>query len=261
MPASAAPGGRPLAVCLHYLGGSARSWDALAASLPGLAWLALDLPGFGDAAGQPGASVAGMADAVAAALRGRPSSPWMLVGHSMGAKVACALARRAEDGAPGLEGLAGLVLLAGSPPGPEPMDEARRHRMLGWFAGSAAESRAQAEAYVDANVAARLDQEARALAVQDVLRASRHAWAAWLERGSREDWAGRVGVLKTPALLVAGDRDADLGPDAQARLMAPHFADATRRTLPDARHLLPQECTRAVARLIAPQAERMGAAA
>ena len=43
--------------------------------------------------------------------------------HSMGAKVGLAVAWRVEDRE---AGIAGLVLLAGSPPSPEPMEEERR---------------------------------------------------------------------------------------------------------------------------------------
>ena len=75
--------------------------------------LTIDLPGFGGAAAAPGSTVTEMVDAVATQVRDAELASWILVGHSMGAKVSCVLARRAEDGAAGLDGLAGLVLIAG----------------------------------------------------------------------------------------------------------------------------------------------------
>ena len=51
--------------------------------------------------------------------------------------------------------------------------------------------------------------------------------------GRDEAWSRRVGVLRTPALLVAGGDDAAAGPDLQASLVAPHF---TRPRL----HVVPQ---------------------
>jgi pimeloyl-ACP methyl ester carboxylesterase len=210
----------------------------------------IDLPGFGDAAEVTGYSVAEMSDLVAARVRAAAPGAWMLIGHSMGAKVAAVVARRAEDGAAGLGGLVGLVLVAGSPPCPEPMDEARRQTMLGWFGEDRAAHRGQAEGYIEQNSGKPLHPQVRDQAVGDVLRANRAAWVAWLERGSREDWSASVGVLKIPALLVAGTADGDLGPDAQRRLMAPHFATVRLATLPDAGHLMPMEWPDAVARLI-----------
>ena len=246
---------RPTVFCLHFLGGSAGEWAEVVRRLePSLRCVPLDLAGFGDAAQASGYAVAEMADAVAAAIRAARPGRWLLAGHSMGAKVATALARRAEDGESGLGGLAGVVLLAGSPPAPEPIEERLRQDMLGWFAGDADVSRAEAGRYIDANHGGGLHPVVGEQAVAEVLRANPAAWRAWLEAGSREDWSERVGVLRTPALAIAGAADPALGPEAQRRLMAPHFTDFRLVTLPDAGHLLPIERPEMVARLIAAHA-------
>lgn len=238
-------------VYLHFLGGSGRTWAPLIAALgDDVQSLTIDLPGFGDAAGEPGSSVAEVAAAVSAKIRAASPASWMLVGHSMGCKIACVLAREIEDGDSGLAGLAGLVLIAGSPPSPEPMDEDKRQEMLGWFADNDAQSRKQADGFIEANVSAALPPALHEAAVDDVLRADRDRWRAWLTDGSLEDWSDRVGVLQTPALIVAGADDPCLGPDAQAALMAPHFANARLVTMPHAKHLLPLERTREIAALI-----------
>lgn len=243
---------RPLLVCLHWLGGSGRSWDDVAKRLqPEMRVLGIDLPGFGDAAHLPAASVTAMADHVAQVVRTAGAGRWMLAGHSMGAKVALAVARQAEDGAPGLTGLSHLVLLAGSPPAPEPMDEGRRKDMLGWFAGSSETSRAEAQKLIDGSVGAPLDRSGNARVTEDMLRLNREAWVAWLERGSREDWIDRIGILATPALVVAGEKDGDLGPDGQKRLMTRHFAHPEFVVLSGVGHLAPIERPDEVARLIA----------
>ncbi len=228
------------------LGGSARHWHGVIAALgPAYTHCPVDLPGFGDAV--PGAAdVAGMAQAVVRAL---PPGRFVVVGHSMGAKVAAVLAHRAETGDPALADLAGVVTLAGSPPGPEPMDEARREAMLEWAAGGPI-GRAAARSFVEQNTARRLRGDAREVALADVRRCDPAAWTAWLDSGANEDWSGRVGVLQTPALIVAGTEDGDLGPAAQARLMAPHFAHATTATVAGAAHMLPLEQPAAVAALL-----------
>ncbi|WP_158744083.1 alpha/beta fold hydrolase, partial [Acidisphaera sp. L21] len=105
---------RPVLICLHFLGGSARTWDDVARGLGSSAdCICLDLPGFGDAAATPGYTVAAMADDVAAKIRALRPAQWWIAGHSMGAKIALVLARRAQDGELGLAGLMGLVLIAG----------------------------------------------------------------------------------------------------------------------------------------------------
>ncbi len=248
---------RTVLFCLHFLGGSEREWRSVTARLQGaLDCVTIDLDGFGDAADLTGYSVQAMADRVAGIIRARPRPRWLLAGHSMGAKVAAAVARRAEDGEPGLDGLAGLVLLAGSPPSPEPMPELQRQEMLGWFRAEASfkQNQDQAQGYITANVGGALDARTNHQAVEDVLRTDPAAWAAWLESGSREDWSERVGRLRTPTLIIAGDKDAVLGPDAQRAMAARHCADARVVTLPEAGHLLPMECPQEVARLIAEHA-------
>ena len=57
-------------------------------------------------------------------------------------------------------------------------------------------------------------------------------------------------MLQTPALILAGADDEDLGPAAQRRLMAPHFARCRVEVVPGAKHLLPVEQPAVVARLI-----------
>lgn len=242
----------PTLFLLPFLAATGHQWAGVASRLGDVARpVALDLPGFGDARADPGRDIAAMAEAVASVVRAHAPARWAVAGHSMGAKVACALARMAEDGAPGLGGLERIALVAGSPPCPEPMDEALRADMRGWFGGDAAARAARARAYVAGNAAGPLDPAVLDRAAADVARMDPDAWAAWLDGGSREDWAARVGVLDTPALILAGAQDPALGPDAQRRLMAPHFAHGRLEVLEGAGHLLPLERPEAVARLIA----------
>ncbi len=194
---------RPVLFLLHALGGSARAWDGVLARLgAGFEGVAIDLPGFGDATAAADLSVAGMVDHVVDIVRTRAASRWLLVGHSMGGKVATIVAARALAGEAGLFGLAGVVLLAASPPSPEPMDEDRRQKMIGWAANGPLDDVA-ARAFVDGNVGSALAPGADRLAIGDLKRASREAWFAWLARGSREDWSAEVGRLDLPALVSA----------------------------------------------------------
>lgn len=241
----------PTLVFLHFLGGSSRTWAPVMAQLgENIPTITIDLPGFGEAGKAPGSTVGEMVDAVAGRIRAARPASWIAVGHSMGAKVACVLARQVADGAFELGHLAGLVLIAGSPPSPEPMDEEKRREMLGWFEGDAGTDAAQARAFIADNVTEPLSATLQDTAVEDVLRADPVRWRAWLRSGSNEDWADRVGVLQTPALVLAGADDPCLGPKAQADLMAPHFATVRQIDLPGAKHLLPLERAGAVAAVI-----------
>ena len=242
----------PTLVLLPFLAATGHQWAGVASRLGDIArCVTVDLPGFGDARMATDHTVAAMVDAVAAVVAAHAPRRWAVAGHSMGGKVALALARRAEDGDAALAGLERLVLVAASPPCPEPMDETARAALLGRFAGDPAGWADEARGYVAGNAAGPLDPAVLDRAALDVARMNRDAWTAWLERGSREDWAGRVGTLRTPALVLAGERDPALGPDAQRRLVLPHVAAHRLAVLEGAGHLLPLERPGEVARLIA----------
>ncbi|MGI4778555.1 MAG: alpha/beta fold hydrolase [Janthinobacterium lividum] len=242
---------RPVLFMLHALGASARAWNGVAASLgEGFEVVAIDLPGFGAAPVAVDPGVAGMADHVVAVVRARCASRWLLVGHSMGGKIASIVAARALAGESGLFGLAGVVLLAASPPSPEPMEEERRRKMIRWAANGPLDEAAARE-FIDENVGRALAPAADRLALDDLQRASREAWLAWLERGSREDWSGEVGRLDLPALIVVGGADGDLGEDGQRATNAIVYPRASIAVEDGAGHLLPLERPKEVADLIA----------
>lgn len=237
-------------VLLHALGASGGSWSAVVDRLDNrFDCFAPDLPGFGGNADVAETGIAATLDWLAVEIAARAPNEYLLVGHSMGGKFATLLAARAETGEPGLRNLAGVVLLAGSPPTPEPMDESRRAEMVGWFTdGPAGET--DARRFVEANVAAPLPHDLMACAIADVCRSSPAAWIGWLERGAREDWSDHIGRLATPALIVAGAEDGDLGEANQRRLNVPQYAVPRVVVVPHAAHLLPYEQPDIVAGLI-----------
>ena len=244
------PISRPTLFLLHALGMSGREWELVMERLgETFDCIALDLPGFGGAADNPRRTVEEMADWLADAIRSRNPANWMIAGHSMGGKLATLVAARARDGEHGLSGLVGVVLVAASPPAPEPIDEARRAEMIEWWRGGPIQSENAAK-FVDANTAAKLDGPLRDQAIAVVCRSAPDAWIAWLERGSREDWTEFAGQIAVPALIVAGAQDGDLGVEAQHRLNAPHYTDHRVETVAGAAHLIPYEQPAALAHAI-----------
>lgn len=237
-----APGGAPVTLyLLHALGASAGSFDRLSERLSGRVHVeGIDLPGFGSAASSPDATLEQTVDHVIERLTAHPGGPWMLGGHSMGGKIAALVASRILRGDAPLVGLRGMVLLAPSPPRPEPMDEERRERMLSWVADGAI-SEQDAETFIDQNTAEPLDPGAHSLALADLRRTSPTAWRAWLETGSRIDATAEVGTLDLPALVLAGVDDADLGAAAQPGLLASVYPRARFVALDDTGHMIPLE--------------------
>lgn len=232
---------RPTLFCLHALGMSRLEYGPVTDALgDDFEVVALDLPGFGDATTADGVTVDDMVRQVTRQIRRHGATRWLLVGHSMGGKIASIVAARTLAGQGGLFGLAGVVLLAASPPSPEPMSEATREQMVAAAADGPLDAD-KTRAFVDDNVGAPLPAVLDDQALADLHRTSPEAWSAWFDRGSREDRSAEVGTLDLPALIVAGGADGPLGEDAQRRLNGTVYPRATHLTLDGAGHLLPLE--------------------
>ena len=227
-------------LALHYWAGAGHEFDLLRPLLgPAAQLLAPDLPGFGQQAAPAGFdySVGAYADWVAAYLHDQRVADFTLLGHSMGGKIALALAARRPAG------LRGLLLLSPSPPTPEPMTAAARAAALAAYGRPAA-----AEKTFRTITQQPLPAAQHAAVVADNLSSDRAAWDAWLRRGSREDIAGQLGALAVPCRLLVGARDRAITPATQRRCTLPWLPAGTPlAVVPGAGHLLPLEAPAAVA--------------
>ena len=230
--------GRPALVFLHYFGGSGRTWEPVMDALVAAGWrcLAPDLRGFGESPA-PGENwthytVDTMADDILGLIEWLRLERYIVVGHSMGGKVALALASRQPAG------IAGLALVSPSPPTPEPMTDAERARLLAGYDDAAAmkrtlhkiTARPVSEPLFDATIA-------------DNLRASAPAWRAWLEHGSREDISARMSQVKVPLRVAVGAKDQAITGDLVKReiLACVGGSEVPLKSVPGVGHLLPLE--------------------
>ena len=228
-------------LALHYWAGSGREFDALRPLLPPhLQLLAPDMPGFGQQVAPVGFdySVRAYADWVADYLRQQRVGEFTLLGHSMGGKIALALAARQPAG------LRRLLLLAPSPPTPEPMTDADRAAVLASFGNPLAAAETFAK-ITRRPVAAALREQV----IADNLRCSRAAWDAWLQHGSREHMAALMSEIKVPCQMLVGMADAAIAPATQRQCTLPLLPAGTLLTLmPATGHLLPLEIPAAIAK-------------
>ena len=233
--------GAPAVVFLHYFAGSSRSWAPVIDRLsPAHRCIAPDLRGFGRSPPPPdGWTVDAAADDVLALIEAGGVRDYVLVGHSMGGKIALSLAARRPAG------LGGLVLVAPSPPTPEPMEAVARERLLRSHG-----DRGAAEETVRQIAMRALTPEAFERCVEDQLASAPAAWSWWLERGSREDLSSRIGRLPLPALVIASADDPVLPASVAEAEVMPHLAGARVATLDRTGHLMPLEAPDEVAELI-----------
>ncbi len=104
-------GTAPALAFLHYWGGSRRTWRLVLSRLrPDQAFVNYDQRGWGDSANAPGPyDLQRLADVAQSVIAALGYTNYVLVGHSMGGKIAQALAARRPAG------LAGVVLVAPAP--------------------------------------------------------------------------------------------------------------------------------------------------
>lgn len=226
-------------VFLHYWGGSSRTWDGVAGPLRARCrTVAIDQRGWGESdAPAAGYAMADLARDALAVIESLGLTRYVLVGHSMGGKVAQLLAAWQP------RGLAGVVLVAPSPPTPMAVPAEARAAMA-----AAYDSRASVEQVLDAVLtAAPLPATLRERAIADSLRGARPAKLAWTGAGMLEDISAEVGAIAVPVWVIAGERDQVERVDVLRRELLPRIPGARFEVLPAVGHLLPLEAPEALA--------------
>lgn len=230
-------------VFLHYYGGSSRTWKHVVTTLvPDFHTVVIDHRGWGKsdapATGYGLADLSADAEGVIAALKLRR---YVLIGHSMGGKVAQLMAAQRPAG------LAGLILVAPAAPTPMIMPAQAREMLAGAYA-----TQETVEAAIDNVLTAKpLSAADRAQVIEDSLRGAPPAKIAWPRFTSLEDIAARVGNINVPTLVIAGELDRVDPPIRLQVELLPRIPQAVMRVLPGTGHLSMLESSDTVAALIA----------
>src|SRR5690625_923059 len=234
----------PLAlVFLHYWGGTARTWQPVIAALPAnLRKIALDARGWGRS-DRPadGYDIATMADDVEAAIAALDLEHYVLVGHSMGGKVAQLLASRRPSG------LAGLVLVAPSPAEGKSLSGPERDAMAGAYATT------ESVGWTIDNVLTerRLSPVMRDQVIADSLGGAEAAKQFWPHTAISEDVSVDLARIGVPVRVIGGENDKVDGVDMLRHVVLPSLPGAVMQSISGGGHLLPLEVPQALAASIA----------
>lgn len=234
--------GVPALVFLHYWGGSSRTWHHVIEALePQFRTIAIDQRGWGKSeAPESGYTVADMADDAQGVIDALDLERFILVGHSMGGKVAQLIASRHPVG------LIGLALIAPAPPGALGLDLATRQGMT-----HAYDTRASIIATVEQVLAPDgLDADDLETVIQDSLVGSPAAKAAWPLATSQEDIARAVTEIDVPVIVISGENDRVDPPAVIRREVLARIPQARLTVLPKVGHLSPLEAPEQIAALL-----------
>jgi pimeloyl-ACP methyl ester carboxylesterase len=227
----------PALVFLHYWGGSARTWDAVVARLPvPIRKVVINQRGWGGSQAMDGRyDLDALADDVTDTVEALGIRRYVLVGHSMGGKVAQVLAgRRPPD-------LAGLVLVAPAPPTPMQVPPEVRAGMLASY-----QSREGVLQALKVLAGSALDDMQREQVIADTLRGEADAKRYWTEHGMSADVSAALEGVGLPVDVLIAERDQV---EREAVLRPTFFRllpKATFTVVPEIGHLIPVEAPQAI---------------
>lgn len=230
--------GEPAFVFLHYWGGSGRTWEGVIARLETDArCLVLDQRGWGWSQALDGRyDLDAMADDVEDVAAALGLERYVLVGHSMGGKVAQIVAAR------GAAALAGLVLVAPAPPTPMPVPFEQREAMLASY-----QTREGAEQAISVLAGRPLSEAEREQVIADTLRGAPGAKREWTEHGMVAAVDARLSDFRGPVTVLVGELDRVEQPGALRAAFARPLPQASIEVLPNTGHLSPIERPDAIA--------------
>ncbi len=226
--------GGPAFIFLHYWGGSSRTWGPVIAGLSETnRCIAIDFRGWGQSSKDaPDYELEMLASDVIGVVEELGLQEFIIVGHSMGGKVAQLVAARKP------EGLEALILIAPAPPTPMNVPKEQREQMIASY-----QARQGAETVVGILSERRLTDAHREQVIEDTLRGAPDAKRAWPERGMTKDISEKASEIDVPVRVIVGSADKV---ESETALRAA-FHEALPGTqfvvLPGVGHLSPLEAT------------------
>ena len=190
--------GETTLVFLHYFGGSAQSWQWVVDKLKHqYRCIAINLPGFGGSPMLEQPSIDGFAAYVQEQLSNLGVDKYILVGHSMGGKIALQVAFNEGDS----DRIQQLILLAPSPPSIERMPEDEKQRMLNH------PNAEEAATTVKNGTVKTLGTDQHEMAVETQYIVDNNAWRWWLQEGMNDSITNETKGLTLPITVVASKDD------------------------------------------------------
>lgn len=231
--------GEPAFLFLHYWGGSGRTWHRVIHELGDDAHtIMLDQRDWGKSAALDGRhDLAAMADDVGDVVASLGLQRYVLVGHSMGGKVAQLFAlRRPTD-------LAGLVLVAPAPPTPMQVPAEMRTAMLKSY-----QTREGVLEALQVLTYQPIEEYEKEALIADTLGGTSAAKRYWTEHGMTAELATGLLQINVPTIIVVGDQDRVEQAETLRRIYARALPNAELRVINGVGHLSPLEAPAEIAR-------------
>jgi pimeloyl-ACP methyl ester carboxylesterase len=232
----------PTLVFLHYWGGAARTWRPVIDQLPGRGTVSIESRGWGRSRRLPGPySLRQLAQDTLDVIAEAALPDYVLVGHSMGGKVAQLVASARPAG------LTRLVLVGPGPAKPAAVVTPEYQKALA-HAYATAETVAAARDTV--LTAAPLNDDLKAQIVADSLAGAPAARCEWPLHGIAQDITAEARDIEVPILVVAGEHDRVEPIEVLRENLMPYLKRAELHVISGSGHLMPLEAPAELARIL-----------
>lgn len=235
----------PTIIFLHFWGGSSKTWSPVNHLIaPTFPTVRIDFRGWGISTGpadETKYSILQLAKDIELVITRLDIQEYIIVGHSMGAKVAQAIAGRKL-----VSGLTGLVVLCPAPPTPLMLPEEMRDQQISAY------NNTQNAEFVVLNVltAKSLPGDTVKRTVEDMLKGCSSAKAAWPRYAMNEDILELAKRISVPSVVIAGGKD-QVEPGARVKEeVSGNIPFAKFLVLEEVGHLAPLEAPEDVAEII-----------
>lgn len=233
--------GQTAIVFLHYWGGSGRTWGPVIDRLSEHhRCVAVDLRGWGKSdCTASDFSLAAQASDVEAVIAELGLTDFVLVGHSMGGKIAQIVASRHPPG------LRVLVLVAPAPPTPVLIpDEEKEMRLAGY--------RSEEGVGMVLGILAKrpLSEAHRRQVVEDTLSGQKEAKEAWIGQNMAVDISSAASAIEVPVHVIVGDKDKVETEEVLRREMPRYIQNVRFHILGGVGHLAPLEAPEEITSII-----------
>jgi pimeloyl-ACP methyl ester carboxylesterase len=233
--------GDPALVFLHYWGGSSRTWVPVMQRLSGThRCVAIDFRGWGDSTKDAtDHSLGALASDVIGVVAKLGLEDFVLLGHSMGGKVAQIVAARQ------VAGLRGLILFAPAPPVPLDLPEDVRRSYVGLY-----QSREGVQVVIGNLTPHALADAVREQITADTLRGSAGAKEAWPMQGMLVNISEQTSRISVPVHVIAGGDDS-VEPEPSLRAAFDNvLRNVTYSVIAGVGHIAPLEAPSALSQAI-----------
>ena len=222
--------GSPTLVFLHYWGGTSKTWNKVVAELEDkYATVAYDMRGWGQSdQSVAGYTLADLADEALAVILTLKIESFVLVGHSLGGKVAQLVASRNPGG------LQGVVLVAPAPPTPLRFPDKMRDAQI--HAYDNRKNVLKTMELLSSRMPGHLIVEQ---IVEDSMSGNREATLAYPTSSILDDISAEVGRIDVPTLVLAGDLDQLDSVEQHKREVVSRIPNAEFAIIKGSGHLIP----------------------